>query len=90
MTAVTADYLTWQDHAACRYADPELFFPEGDPSLPAVAAQIEAAKQVCRVCPVRAACLEWAMGASDKHSVAGGTTPDERRLQRRRDRRSAA
>lgn len=90
MSATATQSLTWQDRAACRYEDPDLFFFEGNPSAPAAAEQIEQAKRVCAGCPVRRACLEWAMGAVDKWSVAGGTTPGERHLERRRARRRAA
>ena len=71
--------MDWRNYAACRDADPDLFFPLGTvgASLP----QIEQAKQVCRACPVSRACLHWALD----HGVAGvwgGTTDEERRRHR--------
>ena len=40
--------------------DPELFFPIGDSTLVAQA-QLDQAKGVCAGCPVREACLQWAL-----------------------------
>lgn len=71
----------WRDHAACRRLDPELFFPIS--ALGAARPQIEAAKQVCRGCPVRAACLRWALDTGQDAGIWGGTTEQERRLLRR-------
>ncbi len=36
------------------------------------------AKAVCRACPVRRECLDWAVEANERAGVWGGTTPDER------------
>lgn len=73
----------WRHSAACRDVDPELFFAIEDG--PAVDEQIAEAKAVCAGCPVRAACLSWALrNLSD--GIAGGLTPDERRRAREADR----
>jgi WhiB family redox-sensing transcriptional regulator len=56
--------------------DPELFFPLG--TSDANLLQIQAAKQICRTCPVRQPCLRWALDSGDA-GVWGGTTDDERR-----------
>lgn len=71
----------WMEHAACIDADPALFFPSsGQPSAPA--------KAICRTCPVRFECLEYALvheTTSKGHGVWGGTTGQERdRIRRRR------
>jgi WhiB family transcriptional regulator, redox-sensing transcriptional regulator len=73
--------VSWHDAAACRGADPELFFPVGatESALPRVAA----AKQVCRACPVQAQCLAWALDNDVADGVWGGTTADERVVIRR-------
>jgi WhiB family transcriptional regulator, redox-sensing transcriptional regulator len=70
----------WRDRAACRNVDPELFFPIGNvgPAL----VQIGQAKQICASCPVRAACLEWALETGQEAGVWGGTSEDERRVLR--------
>ena len=71
----------WRDQAACRRLDPELFFPVS--TLGAALPQIEAAKRVCRSCPVRLVCLHWALQTGQDAGVWGGTTEQERRLMRR-------
>jgi WhiB family transcriptional regulator, redox-sensing transcriptional regulator len=69
----------WTEQAACADADPDIFFPErGKPTAPA--------KAICAVCPVRVECLEYALDASEKFGVWGGTSEKERR-RLRRDRR---
>src|SRR4051794_41751140 len=69
--------MDWRDRAACLEEDPELFFPIGNTG-PALL-QIEEAKQVCRRCDVRDACLQWALEAGQDHGVWGGLSEDERR-----------
>ncbi|GKQ35610.1 WhiB family transcriptional regulator [Streptomyces sp. A012304] len=72
----------WRQRAACRHEDPELFFPIGT-SGPALM-QTEQAKAVCRRCPVREPCLEWAMETDQTLGVWGGTSESERRAMKRR------
>ncbi|WP_314220529.1 WhiB family transcriptional regulator [Streptomyces zaehneri] len=72
----------WREHAECRNEDPDLFFPIGT-SGPALL-QTEQAKTVCRRCPVREQCLEWAMETEQTLGVWGGTSEDERRALKRR------
>ncbi|MFF5533689.1 WhiB family transcriptional regulator [Streptomyces cinerochromogenes] len=74
----------WRDHAACRHEDPDLFFPIGTTGPAQV--QSEQAKAVCRHCPVRDQCLEWAMDTDQSIGIWGGTTELERRTLRRRAR----
>ncbi len=71
----------WRDDAACGRLDPELFFPIS--TLGAALPQIEAAKRVCDRCPVRVACLRWALDSGQDAGIWGGTTEQERRLLRR-------
>jgi WhiB family redox-sensing transcriptional regulator len=73
--------MDWRDHAACREADPELFFPIGNTG-PALV-QIEQAKRVCRRCPVIGACLHWAVETGQDAGVWGGLSEEERRAYRR-------
>jgi len=51
---------SWRSAAACRSADPELFFPlsESGKSLERIAE----AKAICAGCPVRRQCLQFAPG----------------------------
>ncbi|NUR91631.1 MAG: WhiB family transcriptional regulator [Nonomuraea sp.] len=80
--------LDWAAHAACQDADPSLFFPitwEERPGRPE-----ERARRVCRSCPVRAACLDWALRTGEPDGMWGGTTPEERRRLRARLRLATA
>jgi WhiB family transcriptional regulator, redox-sensing transcriptional regulator len=79
--------INWRDVAACRDADPDLFFPisTAGPAL----GQIEQAKQVCRRCPARIQCLAWALDHWVADGVWGGTTGDERRVIQIRSRRKS-
>lgn len=61
--------------ALCVGMDPEVFFP-----LPGSTHGVAAAKAVCALCPVRAACLEFALrfGDVEPGAVYGGLTGEER------------
>jgi WhiB family transcriptional regulator, redox-sensing transcriptional regulator len=72
---------SWRTAASCRDGDPEMFFPVGDPE--AVLEVVEQAKAVCRICPVREACLQYALETKQVDGIWGGTTEDERRRLRR-------
>lgn len=77
---VAAETAHWHRAAACRHADPELFFPEGTAG-PALR-QAEEAKRVCMACPVRADCLGWALRHGVDFGVWGGKDPEQRRAMR--------
>ena len=68
--------ISWRRRAACGGEDLELFLPVG--SGPALA-QIAAAKAVCARCPVRDACLRYAVTTGQGYGIWGGLTEDERR-----------
>jgi WhiB family redox-sensing transcriptional regulator len=73
----------WRQDAACRDADPELFFPE-----PGQLPQTAKAKEVCADCKVRGPCLDTALHgplARDDHDgiFAGTTARDRRKLRGR-------
>ncbi|POM25877.1 Transcriptional regulator WhiB1 [Actinomadura rubteroloni] len=72
----------WSDHAICRGADPDLFFPIGY-SASILKEQERAAKRVCGNCPVTSECLTWALRVGEPDGIWGGTTPEERRRLRR-------
>jgi len=67
----------WRAQAACRDADPELFFPISTygPAL----RQVDQAIAVCRTCPVRRQCLAWALEHGYNQGIWGGMAEDERR-----------
>lgn len=69
-TASEWDNEGWRDQAACRHTDANLFFPSG--STGTAIDQIEAAKAVCRPCPVQAACLRFAFETNQEAGVWGG------------------
>jgi WhiB family redox-sensing transcriptional regulator len=77
----------WREDAACRDADPELFFPIGTAG-PALR-QTGEAKRICRACPAQSQCLAWALDNGVTDGVWGGTTPDERHASRILPRRMA-
>ena len=79
--------MDWRHHAACRDADPELFFPIGNTG-PAVT-QIDDAKEVCQRCKVMEPCLQWALASGQDAGVWGGLSEDERRALKRRTRVTA-
>jgi WhiB family redox-sensing transcriptional regulator len=62
--------------ALCKGQDPSPWFPGPGGSM-------DRAKAVCRACPARVHCLEWAMQADERAGVWGGTSPDERDQLRR-------
>lgn len=72
---------TWMTRAACRTADPELFFPISH-NGPAGIAATQEAKAVCASCSVQLECLRHTLKNPSEHGVQAGTTPDERRALR--------
>lgn len=73
----------WFCRAACRALPTELFFPAGELDDQAVG-QAEEAKAVCAQCPVRVACLEFAIATNQPYGIWGGANTSERRSIRRR------
>ena len=77
----------WIEQSRCIGEDPELFFPVG--TTGSALAQTAKAIEICGGCPVRAACLEWALETCQDAGVWGGLGEEERR-EIRRARRAAA
>ena len=76
--------MTWQSRAACRDADPELFFPPtDDDTCVLVARQKMAVAPICQACPVATECLRWALDTGQDHGLWAATTPTDRRAIRR-------
>jgi WhiB family redox-sensing transcriptional regulator len=62
----------WRDRAACRGADPAIFFPRpGGPGA-------RPAQAICARCPVTAQCLAHAVSIPEHHGVWGGLAERER------------
>jgi WhiB family transcriptional regulator, redox-sensing transcriptional regulator len=65
----------WRELAAFRGIDLEVFFPGRGESA-------EPARRVCAACPVRQACLDYAISNRISHGIWGGLTERERRALR--------
>lgn len=74
--------LSWRQRAACRGVDPDVFYTVSDE-------EADEAKSICRVCPVREACLEYALANRERDGVWGGATERERRRMIRQRRKTA-
>ncbi len=75
--------LEWMREGHCRSYPPAAFFP-GD------GVGVDAARQICAECPVKADCLEYALESRIDHGVWGGCSERERRRILRRRRLEAA
>jgi len=64
--------VRWQGGALCAQVDPEMWFPEKGETG-------RYAKAICRLCPVRAACLDYAMEHDLWFGIYGGLHASERR-----------
>jgi len=68
----------WRPLAACRWADPDLFFPVS--SSGKALEQIAEAKAICARCRVQRECLAFALSTHQVHGVWGGMSEQERYL----------
>lgn len=80
----------WQSAAACRPADTDLFYkPDYPEEMPdrlekqLEKKRIEAAKEICKRCPVIETCLGWALKYDEDDGIWGGLTELERRRLKR-------
>lgn len=86
VTGPGARPINWNTNAACgNDDDPERWFPIGA-SEELIAAR--ALAPICRACPVRDACLTWALD-NNLAGIFAGTTTNQRRAMRRETRKSA-
>jgi WhiB family redox-sensing transcriptional regulator len=73
----------WLQDAACRGLDVSIFYLEpGGDSM----ADSARAKAICKTCPVKEPCLEYALRTNELFGIWGGATREERadiRRQRR-------
>jgi hypothetical protein len=69
----------WREHANCKGIQTTLFYPEQGCSVH----EVNAAKAVCRACPVVGPCLEYAIANCEMVGIWGGTSERERRAIRR-------
>jgi WhiB family redox-sensing transcriptional regulator len=87
MTAI-GSAVNWRSVGACLSADPDLFSPIS--TIGPAEQQIARAKTICAGCGVRQECLEFALTHDQTYGIWGGTTPQDRQRDRRRQRRAAA
>jgi WhiB family transcriptional regulator, redox-sensing transcriptional regulator len=74
--------MSWQDKAACTGLDALLFF--GRDREPRAEREIREAKAkaLCKLCPVRVQCLDYALGNSIRYGIWGGLNKEERARER--------
>jgi len=71
----------WQDDAACRGMDTELWFPaslRAKPKEPVARMRLRKALEICQSCPVRKECLAFAVRTGQR-GIWGGLTEEQRR-----------
>lgn len=90
MTAADFDYgtETWMEQAACIGYDPAWWFVGDDQ-----AELRQKALKICRACPVREACLEYALRSNAAYGIWGATSQDARiklRAKMRKEKRNVA
>lgn len=68
----------WTIRAACRGLDPKIFMGYDNEITPARKTREARAKAICRGCPVRESCLEFAL-LTGQPGIWGGTDEVERR-----------
>jgi WhiB family redox-sensing transcriptional regulator len=83
--------IEWQAKAACRGADPSLFFAPEAERVMARKRRETAAKAICSGCDVRADCLEWRLDSPDQldGGIWAGADEDERARMRKNRLRAA-
>lgn len=70
----------WQAKAACRGPQTSVFFPPSHFERKEERNAREArAKAICRTCPVRRPCLDYALRIREPHGIWGGLNEAERR-----------
>ena len=75
-----ADVWAWQEEAACRDVNPDLFFaPEEERGMRRRAREL-VALSLCGTCPVQAECRRQAEAFGDTYGVWGGTTEHQREM----------
>ncbi len=70
----------WQTKAACRGPHAIVFFPPSHAERKEERiARERAAKEICRPCPVRQDCLDYAIRIREAHGIWGGLSEAERK-----------
>lgn len=71
METIATPDLDWQEDALCAQTGAEFFFPEPGSS-------VRDAKRICALCPIRTACLDFALSNDERFGVWGGLSEKER------------
>src|ERR1700722_5022286 len=74
-----ASATPWWVDALCRQHTPDLWFPESEAGMEAVA--------ICAECPVRTDCLSWAIEHNERYGIWGGVSARGRQRIRDEERR---
>ncbi|TDC04197.1 WhiB family transcriptional regulator [Nonomuraea longispora] len=74
---MSLEEIPWLRRGACRFSDPDLFFPLAPTPL-----QEARAKAVCAGCQVIEECRSYALRTGEAEGIWGGLTPEERRRTR--------
>lgn len=75
---INPDELAWREDANCSGTDPDAFFPDVENGR-----AVAVVKRVCAACPVRTACLDYALARPELVGIWGGTTTNQRRQLRK-------
>jgi WhiB family redox-sensing transcriptional regulator len=76
--------VSWLNRAACQGMDAPLFFGPDNEARPEREIREAEAKAVCKRCPARVPCLDYALRNSIRYGIWGGLNPEERSRERRR------
>jgi WhiB family redox-sensing transcriptional regulator len=68
-------HMPWVENALCAQTDPEIFFPDKGASN-------RAAVAVCKLCPVKPECADWALRHNEV-GIWGGMSANQRKELRR-------
>ncbi|MBX3285185.1 MAG: WhiB family transcriptional regulator [Actinobacteria bacterium] len=70
----------WQLKAACRGPQASVFFPPGtfERKEEKLGREVRA-KEICRTCPVKRPCLDYAVAIREPHGIWGGLNENERK-----------
>lgn len=79
----SSEVYDWRDDALCREVDADGFFVEKGGSTVAI-------KRICKACPVKQECLEYAFDNDERYGVWGGTSERERARMKREQNQAAA
>ena len=77
VTIQPIDDERWRQHAACKHHPRHWWFDDEQN-------RFATAKAICKTCPVRTECLNYALSLDNMHGIWGGTTSNERRTIKKR------